>query len=87
MQREYWMERDSRPEFVHYKDEGCELSPSCLECPFDKCIIEEGGVIMARKQERNQEIKELANKGVSVPELVDRYGVSFRTIQRILGNK
>lgn len=78
------MERDSRPEFVHYKDEGCELAPSCLECPFDRCILEEGGVASARKQERNQEIKELANKGVTVPELAERYGVNIRTIQRVL---
>jgi len=81
------MEKDSRPEIVHYKDEGCELAPSCLECPFDRCVLEEGGVASARKRERNQEIKELANQGVTVPELAERYGVSLRTIQRILSSK
>ena len=78
------MEKDSRPEFVHYKDEGCELAPSCLECPFEKCILEEGGVATVRKKERNQEIKELANKGMGIPELADRFRVNIRTIKRVL---
>ena len=81
------MERDSRPEFVHYKDEGCELAPSCLECPFDRCLLEEGGVATVQKKERNQEIKELAEKGMTVPELAEKYGVSDRTIQRVLSKK
>ena len=81
------MEKDDRPEYIHYKDEGCELSPSCLECPFERCILEEGGVASARKKERNQEIKDLANQGVTVPELAERYGVNVRTIQRVLSSK
>lgn len=84
MSQENMTGEDSRPEFVHYKDEGCELASSCLECPFEKCILEEGGVVTLRKKERNQAIKKLAGKGVSVPELADRYGVSPRTIQRVL---
>ena len=25
------------PEHATYKDEGCELAPSCLRCPFARC--------------------------------------------------
>jgi hypothetical protein len=81
------MGKDSRPEFVHYKDEGCELAPSCLECPFEKCILEEGGIASVLKKERNQEIKNLATQGITELELAERYGVSLRTIQRILSRK
>ena len=27
---------DLRPEFCHYRDEGCDLAKSCLNCPFGK---------------------------------------------------
>ena len=60
------------------------MAPSCLECPFDRCILEEGGVASARKQEWNEEIKELASKGVSISELAERYSLNIRTIQRVL---
>ena len=33
--------RDSLPEHARYKDEGCELSPSCLRCPLPRCQYDE----------------------------------------------
>ena len=28
---------DAIPEFYHYEDTGCEVSPSCLNCPLPQC--------------------------------------------------
>ena len=36
-------EADLPPEYCHYKDEGCELAKSCLNCPFPGCIYDEPG--------------------------------------------
>ncbi len=28
---------DQSPEYYHYEDTGCEVSPSCLNCPLPQC--------------------------------------------------
>ena len=33
--------REALPEYANYKDEGCELAPSCLRCPFARCKYDE----------------------------------------------
>ena len=32
-------QRDSRPERVQYRDEGCDIAPECLACPLPKCRL------------------------------------------------
>lgn len=71
------------PEFVHYKDEGCKWWPSCLECPYEKCVLDEP-IKIKIKQQRNQEIKRKAKDGMVEAELASEYGLSLRSIQRIL---
>ena len=34
-------EMDLPPEYCHYRDEGCELADSCLNCPFPGCIYDQ----------------------------------------------
>ena len=29
---------DLPPEYCHYRDEGCDLADSCLNCPLPRCI-------------------------------------------------
>ncbi len=36
-------EMDFPPEYCHYRDEGCDLAESCLNCPFEQCIYDEPG--------------------------------------------
>ena len=36
-------ELDLPPEYCRYRDEGCELADSCLNCPLSKCIYDEPG--------------------------------------------
>jgi hypothetical protein len=50
-------EHDLPPEFCHYRDEGCDLAASCLNCPYPQCIYEQlGGRQRWLKMARNREI-------------------------------
>jgi hypothetical protein len=76
---------DLRPEYCHYRDEGCEHAKSCLECPFPQCLYDEPrGRQRWLLKARNKEIKRLFNRGGKVKELAVLFGVSQRTIQRAL---
>ena len=39
---------DLPPEYCQYRDEGCALAPSCLNCPFPSCVFEERGGLQRR---------------------------------------
>ncbi|MFC2011982.1 hypothetical protein ACFLVU_02510 [Chloroflexota bacterium] len=41
-------ELDLPPEYCHYRDEGCDLAESCLNCPFARCVYDEPGGISPR---------------------------------------
>ncbi|MFC1921323.1 hypothetical protein ACFLYQ_06340 [Chloroflexota bacterium] len=77
---------DLPPEYCHYRDEGCDLAESCLECPFDECVYEEPGGRQRRlKRERNGEMARLyTEEGKGVKDLAEIFGVSCRTVQRAL---
>ncbi|MBN1368841.1 MAG: hypothetical protein JW954_01225 [Dehalococcoidaceae bacterium] len=78
-------EPDRNSDFNNYRDEGCELSPSCLGCPLPCCAYElEGGVNRIIKSRRNDKILEQAKKGVSPGSIAKNMKVSRRTVQRIL---
>jgi DNA-binding transcriptional ArsR family regulator len=77
---------DLPPEYCHYRDEGCALSNSCLNCPFPNCVYEEpGGRQRWLKRMRAREMARLfTTGGKSVKELALIFGVSQRTVQRAL---
>jgi hypothetical protein len=77
---------DSLPEHCDYRDEGCELAISCLNCPFTICILDQpGGKQRWRKRLRDTEIIRLfSSEGKKTGELAQRFGVSLRTVQRVL---
>ena len=78
--------QDLLPEHVGYKDEGCDLAGSCLNCPYEECIYDKpGGKRHWMKEERSAEMIRLhTEEGKAVKELADMYGVSKRTVQRAL---
>jgi hypothetical protein len=79
--------RDLKPEYCHYRDEGCEYAGSCLECPFPQCIYDEPrGRQRWLKKARDKKIRKLYGNGKKVKELAELFGVSQRTIQRALGS-
>ena len=77
---------DTLPELFQYRDEGCDLAESCLNCPFIECIYDRpGGKRRWRKEERAAEMTRLvAEEGKSLKELATMFGVSCRTVQRDL---
>ena len=79
-------EPDLPPEYCHYRDEGCEFSDSCLNCPFLQCLYDEPrGKQRWLKELRDKQIaKLLSGGGWGVKELALLFGLSQRTIQRAL---
>ena len=76
---------DLPPEYCHYRDEGCDLADSCLNCPFPQCVYElPGGRQHWLKKLRDREIARLFNECKGVKELALIFGVSQRTVQRAL---
>jgi len=77
---------DSLPEYTRYKDDGCDVSPSCLDCPLPRCRYEEpGGLRALLNEQRDRQIIQLREKGMPVAELADYFGVSRRTVFRVIG--
>lgn len=78
-------EIDLLPEDIHWRDEGCEFFPSCLNCPLERCIEEEpDGRRRLKKLARIRRVESLKAAGKSPAEIAGIIGVSTRTIQRAL---
>ncbi len=78
-------EPDLPPEYCHYRDEGCELAGSCLNCPFARCVYEEpGGKLRLAKYLRAKEMARLFSEGKGLREIASKFGVSERTVRRAL---
>jgi len=70
---------------MNYKDTGCEFSPSCLDYPFPACLEDSfRGKLALQKKLRNTEIKRLLQEGKKAKELAIAFGISQRTIQRVV---
>jgi len=84
--RDTHIELDLLPEYCRYKDGGCEFAGSCLNCPFPKCIYDEpGGRQRWLKELRDKDMVMLfTSEGKGVKELARIFGVSRRTVQRVL---
>jgi hypothetical protein len=82
----YDFELDLPPEFCHYHDNGCEFADSCLNCPFNECLYDQpGGKQRWLKTLRDEAVLRLfTDQGKTVKDLALMFGVSRRTIQRIL---
>lgn len=80
------LQLDLPPEYCHYHDEGCEISRSCLDCVLPVCIYElPGGRRRWLIIQRNREIaRKHSYEGKGVKELALSFGVSQRTVQRVL---
>jgi hypothetical protein len=77
---------DALPEYTDYADTGCDLYSSCLTCPLPRCRYEEpGGASALLRGGRNASILRLAHDDhLGVDSLAERFGLSRRTIFRIL---
>lgn len=75
---------DRTPEDTHYRDTGCQVWPSCLSCPLERCIYDEPeGGPAARRRLRDEEIYRLyTERKADIAALARRFGVSRRTVHR-----
>ena len=76
---------DLPPEYLRYRDEGCEFDESCLNCHLPLCIHDEPrGKQQWLKNQRDGRIIKLFSRGSRVAELAAIFGISQRTVQRAL---
>ena len=77
---------DALPEYQEYHDEGCDLFPSCLHCPLQRCRYDvPGGVRALLNRERDHQIRMLRDASeLTVDEIAARFLVSRRTVFRAL---
>ena len=77
---------DALPEHYTYRDDGCDVSPSCLRCPLPQCKHDEPGWYQRMQRvQRDRTISRLRRReGLSVTQLARRFGVSKRTVFRAL---
>ena len=81
--------RDALPEYTNYTDTGCDIHPSCLTCPLVRCRYDEpGGARRIFSEARDGAISRLRQEGrVPIEDLARQFGVSRRTIFRVLGRE
>ncbi len=73
------------PENAKWQDTGCELAPSCLECPLALCKYDDPSRGQRnRKIMRDKEIVKLRGKGLRVSNIAKITNTSDRTVYRII---
>ena len=76
---------DTLPENTRYKDDGCDASTSCLHCPLALCKYDDPGWLQREsRRTRDDEIFRLREERVPVAEISQRFGISTRTVHRIV---
>jgi hypothetical protein len=77
---------DRLPDYCDYRDDGCALCPSCLRCTLPKCRhdVQAEGKRTARLLRDREILRQRKVHGKTVTELAQSYGLSKRTIQRII---
>ena len=77
---------DRLPEFTAFRDQGCDLHPSCLSCPLPRCRYDDPGWL--QREERGQRDAEILRARIAeslpVALLAARFGVSTRTVHRVI---
>lgn len=76
---------DALPEYLHYRDGGCELAPSCLRCPLERCRYDEpGGARRLLLGSRDEALQRRRDEGAGIDELGREFGLSRRSVFRVL---
>jgi hypothetical protein len=77
---------DDLPEHYPYRDDGCDVSPSCLGCPLPWCKYDDPVAYHRELQEsRDRKVVQVKlTQEKTVPQLAQHFGLSQRTIHRIL---
>lgn len=79
------VDQDIPPDNINWQDRGCELFPSCLNCPLPQCIEEEPrGKQRLRMLARDSQMVQMKQQGKSTAEIARFFHLSQRTVQRSL---
>lgn len=75
---------DALPEHQTFKDTGCEVSPTCLACPLERCRYDDPHAgRRTRTSERVRRVTELLAQGMRPSEVASTLGMSKRNVFRI----
>ena len=67
---------DTLPENTRYRDDGCDISPSCLECPLSLCKYDDPGWMQREsKRVRDDAIYRARLDGDAVTDIAQRIRV------------
>ena len=82
--------RDKYPDNMvgkgNYHDAGCSIAPSCLECPLPECRYDARSNTV-RVAARDRRIRRSRERGQRCDSLAKRFGLSTRSIHRIVQRK
>ncbi len=80
--------RDQYPENMigkgYYRDTGCEVAPSCLNCPLTICKFEDVFYAPNILKRRNADIVRRRKRGQKVKFIAARLNISKRTVCRAI---
>jgi hypothetical protein len=74
---------DALPDYYPYRDEGCDLHPACLTCPFEVCRFDlhHGAQELKRRADRAR-VRALVECGAGVDAVAAALGISRRSAHR-----
>ena len=79
---------DALPEHMEYRDGGCELAPTCLRCPLERCRYDEpGGRRALITGSRDVAVCRRREEGSGIDLLAAEFGLSRRNVFRILARE
>ena len=80
-----YVRSDTLPANTRYRDDGCDAALTCLECPLSLCKYDDPGWLQREnRRTRDDEIFRLRSQQVPVAEISKRFGISTRTVHRIV---
>ena len=80
-----YVRSDTLPENTRYRDDGCDAAVTCLECPLSLCKYDDPGWLQREnRRTRDDEIFRLRSQQIPVAEISKRFGISTRTVHRIV---
>jgi len=68
----------------HPPDDGCNVAPSCLRCPLERCKYDYGSPAAMNRARRRTAMVELVRSGHTQGEAAELAGVSIRTVRRAI---
>lgn len=78
-------QRDMLPEKQNWRDDGCDVSRRCVECPLSMCRYDHPrGLRGLLNEERNADIVAMMRARIPPDLVASRYGVSRRTVFRVV---